>query len=97
MSEREALQIIAEAEKAGAYKSFFGGNKNEEAAELFSKAGNQFKLLKNWKASGDAFMQQSVYLIKINEKDEAATAFMNASKSYKKSSPLGACSTIDLL
>lgn len=52
MSEQEALLLIKEAEKAVAYKSFFGGNKTEEAGELYYKAGNQFKLLKKWKESG---------------------------------------------
>jgi len=88
MSESEAIEYLKEAEKASNYKSFFGGNKNEEASELYNKAGNQFKLLKKWKESGDAFIQQSACLLKAGEKDEAATAFMNASKSYKKSSPI---------
>ena len=89
MSEKEALEYLKEAEKAALYKSFFGATKTEEAAEFYNKAGNQYKLLKRWKESGDAFMQQSALLLKAGEKDEAATAFMNASKSYKKSSPIG--------
>jgi alpha-soluble NSF attachment protein len=45
-TERDAKEYLAQAEKLRTYTSWFGGNKQEEAAEYFNKAGNTFKLLK---------------------------------------------------
>jgi hypothetical protein len=39
--------------------------------------------------AGNAFILQANVLIKAGEKDEAATAYLNASKSFKKSNPKG--------
>ncbi|KAJ3288798.1 vesicular-fusion protein S17 [Rhizoclosmatium sp. JEL0117] len=88
---REARGYLAEAEKKLSQPAGWfglGGPKLEDAAELFQRAGNTFKLNKQWKESGDAYMSQSNTLLRMGEKDEAATAFMNAAKSYKKSNPL---------
>ena len=41
------------------------------------------------KESGDAYVCQANIQIKLGEKDDAATAFLNAAKSYKKSNPIG--------
>lgn len=41
------------------------------------------------KESGDTFCKAADMQLKMNEKDEAANTFINASKSYKKSSPQG--------
>lgn len=38
--------ILIEARKKATHKSFFGGNKMDEAADLFGRAGNAFKLKK---------------------------------------------------
>ena len=39
--------------------------------------------------AGNAFILQANVLIKAGEKDEAATAYLNVSKSFKKSNPKG--------
>ena len=50
MSEREAQELVAKADKKATSSSwFFGGNKYEEAAELYTQAGNIFKLAKRCK------------------------------------------------
>lgn len=41
------------------------------------------------KESGDTFCKAADMQLKMNEKDEAANTFINASKSYRKSSPQG--------
>ncbi|EAX10157.1 N-ethylmaleimide-sensitive factor attachment protein, beta, isoform CRA_g [Homo sapiens] len=52
--EREAVQLMAEAEKrVKASHSFlrglFGGNTRiEEACEMYTRAANMFKMAKNW-------------------------------------------------
>ncbi|KAJ2998355.1 hypothetical protein HDV02_004570 [Globomyces sp. JEL0801] len=81
--------LLAEADKKSKTKGWFGGNKMDEAAELFGRAANAFKLQKKFKESGDAFMQQGVMLEKIGERDEASGCYINASKSYKKEFPKG--------
>ncbi|KAJ3343649.1 nuA3 HAT complex component nto1 [Gonapodya sp. JEL0774] len=85
--ESEAFALIQEAEKKAAHKSWFGGNKLDEAAELFSRAANKFQLLKNWKDAGDAFIRASEIQLRMQEPDEAAGSFVNASKAYKKVNP----------
>ena len=44
MSDAEAL--LQEARKKATTKTFFGGNKLDEAADLFGRAANAFKLKK---------------------------------------------------
>jgi alpha-soluble NSF attachment protein len=96
-TERDAIDCLKEADKLAKYTGWFGGNKQEDAADMYNKAANAFKMAKkctvyyvmSGKESGDAFIQQAQCLLKCNEKDEAATAFMNASKSYNKASPQG--------
>lgn len=52
MSEREAQELIAKADKKVTSSSwFFGGNKYEEAAELYTKAGNIYKMAKRCRSS----------------------------------------------
>uniref|UniRef100_A0A8C6X7D9 NSF attachment protein beta n=1 Tax=Naja naja TaxID=35670 RepID=A0A8C6X7D9_NAJNA len=52
--EREAVQLLAEAEKRvkssqSFLRGFFGGNtKLEEACEMYTRAANMFKIAKNW-------------------------------------------------
>ncbi|KAG0228303.1 hypothetical protein BGW42_002295 [Actinomortierella wolfii] len=88
MSEREAQELVAKADKKATSTSwFFGGNKYEEAAELYTQAGNIYKLNKRWKESGDTFCKAAEVQLKNNDRDEASQSFINASKSYKKNSP----------
>jgi hypothetical protein len=46
MSEREALALLAKADKKATTFGWFGSNKFEDAAELYTKAANSFKLAK---------------------------------------------------
>ncbi|KAI9022521.1 soluble NSF attachment protein [Hyaloraphidium curvatum] len=89
MGADEGEQLLAQAKKAASYTGWFGGNKLDEAAELYQKAANRFQLAKKWKEAGDAFVAAAEAQIKLQERDEAASIFVNASKAYKKVSPLG--------
>jgi hypothetical protein len=55
MSEREALKLLAEAEKKSkqptGFASWFGSNTLDEAADLYSRAGNTFKIIKKCESS----------------------------------------------
>ncbi|CAI2165826.1 7037_t:CDS:2 [Funneliformis geosporum] len=84
--EREALSLLAKADKKATTFRFFGGNNYEDAAELYIKAANSFKLAKRWKEAGDAFSKAANMQIQLNERDEASSTFINASKCYKKCS-----------
>ncbi|KAI9004124.1 soluble NSF attachment protein [Gaertneriomyces semiglobifer] len=88
--ERDAREALQEADRKASHKGWFGGNKLEDAGDLYAKAANSFKLAKKWKEAGDAFMSQASCFTRLNERDEASSAFMNAAKCYKKISPLDA-------
>lgn len=92
----DGKKLLEEAKKAQGYKSFFGGNKQDDAQSLFGRAGNTFKLakqctprLKIGKESGDAYLQQGETLEKMGDKYEASTAYLNAANSLKKEFPKG--------
>ncbi|KAF9995599.1 hypothetical protein BGZ80_000476 [Entomortierella chlamydospora] len=96
MSEREAQELVAKADKKATSSSWFfnSTSKYEEASDLYNQAGNIYKMAKRWKESGDTFCKAADMQLKMNEKDEAANIFINASKSYKKSSPEDAINSL---
>ncbi|KAM8920352.1 beta-soluble NSF attachment protein isoform 1-T1 [Lycaon pictus] len=98
--EREAVQLMAEAEKrVKASHSFlrglFGGNtKIEEACEMYTRAANMFKMAKNWSgidlsssAAGNAFCQAAKLHMQLQSKHDSATSFVDAGNAYKKADP----------
>ena len=56
---------------------------------MHTSCRNSVCALDTGKQSGDAFMSQGVVLEKAAERDEAATCYINAGKSYKKEHPKG--------
>ncbi|KAJ4841579.1 hypothetical protein Tsubulata_031086 [Turnera subulata] len=71
------------------------GSKYEDAAELFSQSANQFKLAKSWERAGSAFVKLSNCHLKLDSQHEAATAYADAAKCYKKTSSKGAISCLE--
>ena len=59
----------------------------DDAAELFQKAGNSFKMAKNWTLAGKSFCQAAEIQLKQNTKHEAANMYNEAANSFKKASP----------
>jgi alpha-soluble NSF attachment protein len=45
------------------------------------------------KEAGDALLSKANIFLKMGERDEAATAYMDASKAYKKTHPTGKMKT----
>ncbi|KAJ3354701.1 hypothetical protein GGF32_002380 [Allomyces javanicus] len=94
----DAEHLMAQAEKklnAGFLSSLFSSsNRYEDAEELYTKAANQFKLAKKWKEAGDAFSKAADMQIRLGERDEAATRFVDASNAYKKVSPQDAVDSL---
>jgi len=61
-----------------------GGNKYEDAAELFEKAGNQFKIAKDWKNAGRAFQRASDCYHHSKDPLLCAAKLDEAAKNYRK-------------
>jgi alpha-soluble NSF attachment protein len=92
--EAKGNQFLQEAEKklkssGSVFSSIFGSgsSKLDEAAELYQKAGNSFKMAKNWMAAGRAFCQSAEIQLKQNTKHEAANMYNEAANAFKKASP----------
>nr|DBA20657.1 TPA: hypothetical protein GDO54_017417 [Pyxicephalus adspersus] len=91
--EKEAMQLLAEAEKkVKSSQSFFSGlfggsSKVEEACDLYARAANMFKMVKNWSAAGNAFCQAAQLHLQVQSKHDAATNFVDAGNAFKKSDP----------
>ncbi|XP_059627919.1 alpha-soluble NSF attachment protein-like [Cornus florida] len=60
------------------------GSKHEDAAELFDKAGNCFKLAKSWDQAGAVYIKLANCHLKLDSKHEAANAYADAAHCYKK-------------
>ncbi|GAA5867051.1 hypothetical protein JCM5296_002736 [Sporobolomyces johnsonii] len=69
--------------------SFFSSSsaKFEEAHDLYTSAGNAYRVDKRFKDAGDCFCKAAEMALKQDEKDDAASDFWTASKCYKKTHP----------
>jgi len=78
---------LAEKKLKGNFLSNFmsGGTRFEEAAELYNRAGNLYKLAKSYDQGGGAYMKAANVYLKESP-FEAAGALVNAAACYKKSS-----------
>jgi len=80
--------LIAEAEKklkpTGMF-AVFSSPRFDEAAELFAKAANAYKIAKKWDKAGETFCRAAAAHEKATYGHEAATCYINASHAYKKS------------
>uniref|UniRef100_A0A8C4R141 N-ethylmaleimide-sensitive factor attachment protein, alpha a n=1 Tax=Eptatretus burgeri TaxID=7764 RepID=A0A8C4R141_EPTBU len=100
--EKEAMQLVADAEKKlSSSKSFmgalFGGgsSKVEDACDMFSRAANMFKMAKNWTAAGNAFCQAAKLHLQLQNKHDAATSYVDAGNAFKKADPQEAINCIN--
>lgn len=88
--EQKAIEFIQQAEKklkssSGFLGSLLGGSsKTEDAAELFVKAANSFKIAKKWGESGNAFCRAADIHLKLGNRHEAGTQFADAANCFKK-------------
>lgn len=87
-----AQSLLSSADKKASGSSGFfsfgsSTSKFEEAHDLYRGAANAFRLENRWKEAGDAFCKAAEMSIKLQEKDDAATDFWDASKVYKRSHP----------
>ncbi|KAL8535380.1 hypothetical protein ACS0TY_011141 [Phlomoides rotata] len=61
------------------------GSKYEDAADLFDKAANAFKLSKSWDQAGAVYVKLASCHLKLDSKHEAANSYADAAHCYKKS------------
>jgi len=86
MTDDKGEELMEKADKRlkGGF-SFFGGTaKFEDAVEMYTKAGNSFKITKKWDRAGEAFTKAAECHLKLQSKHEAAQSYLNAALCYKK-------------
>lgn len=93
--EQEAIKLLAQAEaklKPGGFISgiFGGGNRTEEACELYCRAANMFKMAKKWSSAGNAFLDAGTLQQKNGNWLDAGVCFVDAGNCFKKSEPIRA-------
>jgi len=79
-----AAELCAQAEKRLKAWGLFNPTKFADAAELYNKAANLFKMAKKNEQSADAFMKAADCFIKSDARHEAASAYVNAAGVIKK-------------
>eukprot|EP00096_Caligus_rogercresseyi_P016672 TRINITY_DN946_c0_g1_i4.p1 TRINITY_DN946_c0_g1~~TRINITY_DN946_c0_g1_i4.p1 ORF type:complete len:290 (-),score=96.06 TRINITY_DN946_c0_g1_i4:129-998(-) len=97
----KGFALIAEAEKKlKSSKTFLGGlfggqSSQDEAMELYARAGNAFKMSKKWPEAGNTFVTLAGHYTKMGNKHEAATNFVDAANCYKKTDPQEAANCLN--
>ncbi|XP_057808253.1 alpha-soluble NSF attachment protein-like [Salvia miltiorrhiza] len=71
------------------------GSKYDDAADLYQKAANSFKLTKSWDRAATAYIKLAGCNLKSDSKHEAASAYVDSASCYKKISPKQAISSLD--
>ncbi|KAH9290395.1 hypothetical protein KI387_034512, partial [Taxus chinensis] len=60
------------------------GSKYDDAADLYEKAGNVYKIGKSWDKAGSAYVKLAGCHLKLQSKHEGASAYVDAANCYKK-------------
>ena len=86
----QAQSLLEKADKranssAGWFTS--SSTKFEEAGDLYQQAANAYKLEKLFREAGDAFAREAECREQCKEANEAANAWWNAAKAYKRGYP----------
>jgi len=89
-SKSPAQTLLEKADKkASSSTGWFASSstKFEEAGDLYQQAANSFKLEKLFREAGDAFSKEAECREKCKETNDAANAWWNAAKAYKRGFP----------
>ncbi|KAG8219770.1 soluble NSF attachment protein [Butyriboletus roseoflavus] len=89
-SKSPAQTLLEKADKkANSSAGWFSSSstKYEEAGDLYQHAANAFKLDKQFRDAGDAFAREAECREKCKEANEAANAWWNAAKAFKRGYP----------
>ncbi|KAF9076241.1 vesicular-fusion protein SEC17 [Rhodocollybia butyracea] len=91
MPSKSPAQVLLEKadKKANSSAGWFNSSstKFEEAGDLYQQAANSFKLEKLFKEAGDCFAREAECREQCKETNEAANAWWNAAKAYKRGFP----------
>ena len=91
MAPKSAAQNLLEKadKKASSSTGWFSSSstKWEEAGDLYQQAANAFKIDKLFKEAGDCHAREAECREKCNETNDAANAWWNAAKAYKRGFP----------
>ncbi|WJX64226.1 hypothetical protein P8452_49037 [Trifolium repens] len=71
------------------------GSKFEDAADLFDKSANHYKLAKSWDKAGATYIKLANCHLKLESKHESASAYVDAAHCYKKINMNEAISCLD--
>ncbi len=85
-----AQSLLEKADKkANSSAGWFSSSstKFEEAGDLYQQAANAFKIDKLFREAGDAHAREAECREKCQESNEAAQAWWNAAKAYKRGHP----------
>ena len=86
MSVEQARTFRSQAEgkqKGGMMSMFSGGPKYDEAADLYQKAANQFKLAKDWQSAADCFCSFAFCSAKAGMPSEESAGYVDAARCLK--------------
>ncbi|PCH33695.1 vesicular-fusion protein SEC17 [Wolfiporia cocos MD-104 SS10] len=89
-SKSPAQSLLEKADKkANSSTGWFSSSstKYEEAGDLYQQAANAFKIDKLFREAGDAHAREAECREKCNETNDAANAWWNAAKAYKRGHP----------
>ncbi|KAK9473578.1 soluble NSF attachment protein [Dipodascopsis tothii] len=87
----DARSLLAKADKkatsTGPFGFFASSSRFEDAGDMYIEAANAFRLEKDMITAGKTFEKAAQMQLKSESKDEAATTYIEAYKSYRKSDP----------
>lgn len=92
-NEQKALKLMSEAEKKsksvkGFLGSFMGGNDNtDDAIDCYERAGNLFKMNKNWDSAADAYLHAAKLEKRVGRDHDAVLNKITAANCFKKTNP----------
>jgi len=86
--------LIKEAEKK-LKGGWFSGPKHDEAAELYTKAGNSYKMAKQVQEAAECYKKAAECYLQARSGHDAATAYMNAANVLRKTHPLEAVQCVE--
>jgi len=95
VNEAKAAALVADAEKklAPSTFSFFSSKsgKQQDAAELYDKAGNFYKLAKNFAKAGEVYALAAQCQLNADSRHEAASFYVKSAQSFKQGQHFNKC------
>lgn len=81
---QQAAELVNQADNTIKKWIYLSGNKWEDALEMYSKAANKYKMAKMFKEASDVFLKIVPCHLKLNNKYEAASCYVDAANCVRK-------------